>query len=314
MVRFIVRRLGFVVLTLLLASVIIFAATQILPGDVARTVLGRSAGEAALEDLREQLGLNRPLIVQYLDWLWGFVQGDWGVSLSTQAGVRGLVMGRLGNSLMLALVGFAFYVPLGVFLGVIAAMRRHSWLDQVISITSLVFIGLPEFVMGVILIALFALQLEWLPASSAISPDTGFLAALPHLVLPGVAIASVGLAYVTRMTRAGTIEVLGKDYTRTAYLKGLPSGRIVRDHVLRNALLPTITVVAVGIGWLIGGLIVTESVFGYPGLGRLILYAVKHQDIPLVQASTMLMVLIFSLANLGADLLYAYLNPRIRYR
>lgn len=314
MVRFIVRRLGFVVLTLILASVIIFAATQILPGDVARTVLGRSAGEAALEDLREQLGLNRPLIVQYLDWLWGFVQGDWGVSLSTQAGVRGLVMGRLGNSLMLALVGFAFYVPLGVFLGVIAAMRRHSWLDQVISITSLVFIGLPEFVMGVILIALFALQLEWLPASSAISPDTGFLAALPHLILPGVTIASVGLAYVTRMTRAGTIEVLGKDYTRTAYLKGLPSGRIVRDHVLRNALLPTITVVAVGIGWLIGGLIVTESVFGYPGLGRLILYAVKHQDIPLVQASTMLMVLIFSLANLGADLLYAYLNPRIRYR
>lgn len=312
--RFLVRRLGFVVLTLLLASVIIFAATQILPGDVARTVLGRSAGEAALEDLREQLGLNRPLIVQYLDWLWGFVQGDWGVSLSTQAGVRGLVMGRLGNSLMLALVGFAFYVPLGVFLGVIAAMRRHSWLDQVISITSLVFIGLPEFVMGVILIALFALQLEWLPASSAISPDTGFLATLPHLLLPGATIASVGLAYVTRMTRAGTIEVLGKDYTRTAYLKGLPSGRIVRDHVLRNALLPTITVVAVGIGWLIGGLIVTESVFGYPGLGRLILYAVKHQDIPLVQASTMLMVLIFSLANLGADLLYAYLNPRIRYR
>src|SRR5660397_182473 len=153
-----------------------------------------------------------------------------------------------------------------------------------------------------------------LPASSAIHPDAGFLEAFPRLILPGITVASVGLAYVTRMSRAGTIEVLGMDYTRTEYLKGLPPSRIIFHHVLRNALLPTITVVAVGVGWLIGGLIVTESVFGYPGLGRLILYAVKHQDLPLIQASTMLMVVIFSGANLVADLLYAYLNPRIRYR
>jgi len=314
MVRFLIRRLGFVALTLVLASVIVFVATQVLPGDVARAVLGRSATEQALDNLREQLGLNRPLIVQYLDWLWSFVVGDWGVSLSTHSQVRALVLGRLGNSAMLAAVSFAFYVPLGIFLGVIAALRRHSWLDQVISITSLVFIGLPEFVMGVILIAVFALQLQWLPASSAIHPDAGFLEAFPRLILPGITVASVGLAYVTRMSRAGTIEVLGMDYTRTAYLKGLPPNRIIFHHVLRNALLPTITVVAVGVGWLIGGLIVTESVFGYPGLGRLILYAVKHQDLPLIQASTMLMVVIFSGANLVADLLYAYLNPRIRYR
>jgi peptide/nickel transport system permease protein len=225
-----------------------------------------------------------------------------------------LVMQRLRNSAMLALVGLVMYVPLGILLGVIAALRRNRLSDQIISVTSLAFIGLPEFVTGLILISVFALQLRLFPASSAISPNAGFFEALPRLILPAITISLVSLAYVIRMTRSSTVEILDTDYVRTAYLKGMPPAKVLFVHVLRNALLPTITVVAIGIGWLIGGLIVTESLFSYPGLGRLLLFGIQRQDLPLMQATTMLIVLVFSMANLIADILYAYLNPRIHYR
>jgi peptide/nickel transport system permease protein len=311
--RFIARRLGFVVLSLLISSIVIFAATQILPGDVARMVLGRFATEQALDNMREELGLNRHVVVQYGDWLYNFVQGDWGTSISTRAEVRGLVFERLRNSGMLALVGFLMYVPLGILLGLISAVKRNSWLDQVISVGSLAFIGLPEFVTGLLLIAVFALKLHLFPSSSAISPDTGFMEALPRLILPGITISLVSLAYIIRMTRSSTVEVLSQDYVRTAFLKGMSRRQVIFRHVLRNALLPTVTVVAIGVGWLIGGLIVTESLFSYPGLGRLVLFGIQRQDLPLIQATTMLIVVIFSLLNLTADIIYAYLNPRIRY-
>jgi peptide/nickel transport system permease protein len=314
MTVFILRRMGFMAVTLLATSLLIFAATQILPGDVARMILGRFATEEALANLRLQLGLDRPLAVQYLSWLADFVRGDWGISLSTASPVMELVLGRLRNSAMLAAVAFAMYVPLGILLGLLAALRRNSALDQAISVGSLAFIGLPEFVTGVILITVFAIELQWLPASSAIDPQASFAQALPHLILPGVTVSLVSLAYIARMTRSGTIEVLSADYVRTAHLKGLPPGRVLLRHVLRNALLPTVTVVAIGVGWLIGGLIVTESLFSYPGLGRLLLFAIQRQDLPLIQATTLFLVTIFSLSNLAADILYAWLNPRIRYR
>lgn len=314
MTRFILRRLGFVVLTLLLSSILVFAATHILPGDVATMVLGREASEQAKEALREELGLDRPLIVQYGSWLGNLVQGDWGTSISTQSDAFAITMERLRNSVMLAVVAFLMYVPLGIFLGVVAAWRRNSPLDQVISAGSLAFIGLPEFVTAVLLIALFSRVLGWFPSSSAIAPGTSFVAALPYLILPGLTVSLTSLAYVVRMTRAGTVEVLQTDYVRTAYLKGLPAHQVLFGHVLRNSLLPTVTVVAAGVGWLIGGLIVTESVFGYPGLGRLVLFAIQRRDLPLVQSTTMLIVAIFAFANLAADIVYALLNPRIRYR
>lgn len=214
---------------------------------------------------------------------------------------------------MLALVAFLLYVPLGIFLGVVAAWRRDSPLDQVISASSLAFIGLPEFVTAVLLIAVFSQALGWFPASSSIAPGTGFIEALPSLILPALTVSLTSLAYVVRMTRAGTAEVLQTDYVRTARLKGLSPGNLLFAHVLRNSLLPTVTVIAAGVGWLIGGLIVTESVFGYPGLGRLVLYAIQRRDIPLIQATTMVIVIIYALANLLADITYALLNPRIRY-
>ncbi len=313
MTRFIGRRLGLVLLTLFISSIVIFVVTQILPGDVARSLLGRFATEQALANLRAKLGLDRPLIVQYGSWLVHYVQGDWGVSLSTGEPVLGLVAARLRNSAMLGLVAFLMYVPLGILLGLFAALRRGKISDQVISIASLAFIGLPEFVTGVVLISVFALGLNWLPASSAIAPDAGFFQALPRLILPGVTVSLVSLAYITRMTRSSTVEILSTDYVRSAYLKGLGPGRVLFTHVLRNALLPTVTVIAVGIGWLIGGLIVTESLFSYPGLGRLLLFAIQRRDLPLLQAITLLLVIVFSVSNLLADIIYALLNPRIRY-
>lgn len=314
MIRFIVRRLGFVAVTILVSSALIFIATQVLPGDVARMILGRFATDEAVQNLRVELGLDRPLIVQYASWLFNFVQGDWGQSLSTGDPVMGLVFSRLRNSAMLAAVAFAMYVPFGILLGLWAALRRNTATDQVISIGSLSFIGLPEFVTGVILISVFAIKLRWLPASSAIVPDASFIEALPRLILPGITVALVSLAYITRMTRSSTIDVLQTDYVRTAYLKGLRPRKVLFGHVLRNALLPTVTVAAISIGWLIGGLIVTESLFSFPGLGRLLLFAIQRQDLPLIQAVTLLLVLVFSLSNLVADILYAYLNPRIRYQ
>lgn len=312
MASFVMRRLGFMLVTLLASSLVIFVVTQMLPGDVATMIVGRFATPEALARIRGELGLDRPLHTQYLDWLAGFAVGDWGMSLSSGTAIQPMVMERLRNSAMLAGVGLAMSIPLAVALGVVAALRRNSWIDHLISVTSLALVGLPEFVTGLFLIGVFALGLGWFPASSAIEPDASFIEALPRLILPGATITMVMLAYVARMTRSSTIEVLRTDYIRTAYLKGLPRREVLVNHVLRNALIPTVTIVAISIGWLIGGLIVTESVFGYPGIGRLLLYAIQRRDLPLIQAITMLVVLIYSLSNLVADLLYAYLNPRIR--
>lgn len=314
MFQYLVRRLAFVGVTLIASSLVIFTVTQLLPGDVATMILGRFATAEALARIRADLGLDRPLHIQYLDWLWRFVTGDWGNSLANGQAIQPLVLERLRNSAMLAAVGLVMSVPLAIFLGVVAALRRNSWLDHVISVTSLALVGLPEFVTGVFFIGIFAIGLKLLPASSAIDPNASFLEALPRLILPGMTITLVMLAYVARMTRSSTIEVLRTDYVRTAYLKGLSRREVLWGHVLRNALLPTVTIIAISVGWLVGGLIVTESVFGYPGLGRLLLYSIQRRDLPTIQAITMLVVAIYSLSNLLADVLYAYLNPRIRLR
>lgn len=314
MARYILRRLGFIALTMLLASILIFAATQIIPGDIATMILGRFATEEAKSALREELGLNRPLIIQYLDWLWGFIRGDWGRSLSTDALVTEVVFERLRNSAILAACAFVIYVPLGIIFGLIAGLRRNSWVDNTLSVGSLAFIGLPEFVSGVILIYVFALQLAWLPAQSMVDYSLGFIPNIPMLVLPAITISLTSLAYILRMQRSSTVEVLEMDYVRTANLKGLSARQVLFGHVLRNALLPTVTVVAIGIGWLVGGLIITETVFSYPGLGRMLLFAIQRRDLPLIQAVAMIIVIIVGLANLAADIIYAYLNPRIAYK
>jgi peptide/nickel transport system permease protein len=223
-----------------------------------------------------------------------------------------MVMERLQNSFRLALMSLAIYVPLGILLGVIAALQEDKLTDQAISGLSMAFAGLPEFVTGVVLVSYVAISWRLLPANSSIDPDTTFREALPYMILPAITVSLTSLGYIARMTRASTIDVLRQDYVRAAALKGLPRRQVLIRHVLRNSLLPTVTVVAMGIGWLIGGLIVTESVYGYPGVGRLLVYGIQRRDLILVQATTMVIVTIFTLSNFAADILYGMLNPRIR--
>ncbi len=322
MARYITRRLGFLLLTLVVTSLIIFAITQFLPGDVCRNVLGREAGEAALERCREERGLNEPIPLQYLNWLVNFMTGDWGESFSTQTEIRPLVLERLRNSLRLALVAMLIAVPLALLLGVIAGLNEDKLADNAISVGSLSVVGLPEFVTGLVIIQLFAFVInDWLEgafgirpflANSSVPPDASFAEVLPALILPALTATLVLLAYIARLTRAGVLEELKRPYVRTATLKGLPKRTVIGKHVLRNALLPTITVIAISVGWLISGLIVIENVFNYPGLGRMMVFAIDRRDLPLMQALVMVTVLVFALANLTADLLYAWLNPRIR--
>jgi len=292
----------------------VFGITQYLPGDVAQVVLGREAGEEALESFREKFGLNDPIPEQYIHWLSNFIQGNWGESISTRSQIRPVVVQRLVNSLILAGMTMVISVPFSVSLGVIAGLNENKWVDNLISVFSLSVVGLPEFVTGLVLIEIFSRQLNLLPGNSSIRQGTPFFQALPRLILPALTASFVLLAYIARLTRAGVIAELHKPYIRTAVLKGMPWKVVVLKHLLRNALLPTITVIAISFGWLISGLIVIENVFNYPGLGRLLVFAIDRRDIPLIQAVTMVTVLGFALANLVADFLYAFLNPRIRYQ
>ena len=307
-----IRRIGFIIITLILASIIIFSITQFLPGDVAQVILGQFATETAIANLREELGLNEPLHMQYLNWAGNFIQGDWGNSLVSRMPVRPIVTQRLVNSAMLAGLALLIYVPLGIILGIIAALKRDKLPDQMITGVSMAFVGLPEFVSGLLLISFLAIGAGWFPANSSIDPESTFLQSLPYLILPAITVSLTGLGYVARMTRSGTIDVLRSDYVRAAELKGLPGSQVLVRHVLRNSLLPTVTIVAMGIGWLLGGLIVTEAVYGYPGLGRLLVYGIQRQDLPIIQAGSMIIVAVYSLSNLAADILYGLLNPRIR--
>jgi peptide/nickel transport system permease protein len=258
------------------------------------------------------------LPIQYAKWLGHFLSGDWGTSHSTGSEIFPLVAERLRNSLMLAFLTLVIAVPLAVTLGVIAGLNAHRPADAVISVSALAVVGLPEFVTGLVLIQILAFWpqqfgLPGLPATSSIPPGANFLEALPMLVLPSLTATLVLLAYIARLTRAGVLEELKRPYVRTAELKGLPRRVVITQHVLRNAILPTITVIAISFGWLISGMVVIENVFNYPGLGRLLVFAIDRRDLPLMQAVIMVTALGFALANLLADVFYAVLNPRIRY-
>lgn len=284
-----------------------------LPGDVATSILGQWATPHSLDVLRQQLGLYRPAYVRYAEWIGHFVVGNWGVSLTMNEEVRPLVLHRLSNSFVLAAIAFGFIVPLSVGMGVVAGLKRGRWPDTVISVVGLAGLALPEFVLGVLLMMLFSLWLKVLPPSSSIPPDSSPLGNMKALVLPTLALSLVIFGYLSRMTRISLVGVMGSDFVRTAVLKGLPSGVVVVKHALRNALLPSITVTASLVGWLLGGLVVVESLFSYPGLGSLLMEAALHKDIPVLEAVGMVIALVYACSNLVADLLYAFVNPQIRY-
>lgn len=313
MIRFILRRALLLVLTLFVTSALVFALTQWLPGDVARLILGREASPQRIAQFNADFGLDAPPLEQYTRWLGGFLQGDWGRSFTAgNPSVRPLVLERLGNSLILAGVTLFISVPIALFLGVLTALYADTWLDNLVTLLTLSVVGLPEFVTGIVLVNVFALRLGWFEATSLIAPSQDLGQWVRILALPALTASFVLIGYITRLTRAGTLNELGKAYVRTARLKGLPYRTVLVRHVLRNALMPTITVIAISIGWLIGGMVVIENVFSYPGVGSELVRAVQQKNLPVLQAITVIVVFAFALANTLADVLYAWLNPRVR--
>ena len=294
-------------------SLIVFAVTEILPGDAAQMILGQKATPETLAALRTRLGLDQPAPARYLAWIGGVLRGDWGESLIMNLPVGPLLVQRLGNTAVLALLAWFFSAGLGIGLGIIAGLNHNRWPDRLISLFVLFFVSFPPFVIAVFLIIVFSLWLRWLPASSMIEADANLFTALRFLILPTLTLTLGSLAEVARLVRASLIEVLASDYIRTARSKGLPGQRIVLRHALRNALLPAVSVLALNIGYLMSGAVLVESIFAYPGLGRLLLQAINQRDLPLLQGVTLIAAAIYALANLGADLVYFWLNPRIRY-
>ncbi|GMU40768.1 MAG: glutathione ABC transporter permease [Chloroflexota bacterium] len=313
MARFLIIRLGLIVMTLFVISLAIFGVTEILPGDVATQVLGQGATPENVAALRERMGLDRPLPERYLDWVSGAVRGDLGESLVQRLPITEMIAPRLANSIILASFTFFLAIPLAVGIGIWAGVNRNSFGDRAVSMASLVAISLPEFVTGVLLIIVFASTLGWLPSSSLVEPGTNPLTRPQILVLPALTLTGVMFAYVMRMARANVIEVLETNYVRSAILKGLPMRQVIWRHVVPNAMLPTISVISLNVGWLLGGLILVENVFSYPGLGRMLLTSIQTRDVPLLQALSLLIAAAYAFSNLAADLAYTWLNPRIRF-
>jgi peptide/nickel transport system permease protein len=311
--RFLLKRLGLAAISLFLLSVIVFFASQVLPGNVARRILGPFADQAAVEQLNEELGTDQPLLTQYWNWISGILQGDLGESLALGVPVSELIGDALVNSLVLAAFAFVLVVPLAILGGVVAALKRDRLTDRVITIGGLSFSTVPEFVTGIFLILVFGLWLGWFPVSANAPDGSSFLTELRYLFLPALTLVILLFGYIARITRAGTIESLDADYTRTAYLKGLPRRTVIRRHVLRNSLLPTIAVVATQTAYLIGGLVVIETLFNYPGMGRLIFTAATQKDFPVLQSGVLVIGIVVLVMTLLADLLYSLLNPRIRF-
>ncbi|RWC00127.1 MAG: ABC transporter permease [Mesorhizobium sp.] len=310
--RFLARRLAYSFVTLFVLSLLVFFLGQILPGNVARAILGPFADQQAVDALNHQLGVDRPLFVQYGTWIWHFVQGDMGQSYIYRTPIADFVVPALSHSLKLAAVVFLVVVPLGIFGGVVAALNVNRPTDRIISLAGLSAAAMPEFVTGILGILVLGVWLGWLPISAAWPDGAGALTQLYHLILPAIPLVLVLFGYIARMARAGMIEALDSDYTRTAVLKGLRWRQVIWRHVLRNALLPTITVVATQTGYLIGGLLVVETLFRYQGIGSLIFNAARAKDFPMLQACVLIIGIAYAVATLLADVFYSLLNPRIR--
>lgn len=312
MTSFLLRRLGLMILTLWILSLIMFFAGQVLPGDPARAILGNLASANSVRLLDHQLGVDRPLLARYGSWIGGLLQGNMGTSYTYQSAVEPFVQSALFNSLKLAALAFVIVVPVSILGGVVAALFVGRALDKVISLTGLSLATVPEFVSGIVLLVIFGVELKWLPVTASAGAGASPWSQLYHLLLPAIPLVFVLFGYIARMARAGTIEALGADYTRTAVLKGLPQWVVIRRHVLRNSLLPTITVIATQTGYLIGGLVVVEKLFNYQGIGNLIFKAAGSKDFPMLEAGVLTIGIVYVLATLAADLLLMALNPRLR--
>ena len=312
MARFLLTRLGLALITLFLLSILVFAAAEIFPGDVASKILGPTADARAIAALNSELGLDTPALTRYLHFIGGFFRGDLGVSYTYRTPVGPLLLDAILNSLKLAAVALLIVVPLAIGGGIVAALRKGTLVDRTITSLGLAAMVVPEFVSGIVVLLVFAVWLNVLPVTATAPTGSGLLTQVKYLILPTIPLVFVLFGYIARVTRAGAVEVLGSDYVRTATLKGLPRRTVIRRHVLRNALPPTVTVVATQIGYLFGGLVVIEILFNYRGIGLLIFNAARGKDFPLLESCVLVIGILYLTVTLLADLVYSLLNPRIR--
>ena len=310
---FIVRRLLLGVLTLFVVSVIIFAATQALPGDAARSILGRGATPEALENLREQLGLNEPAPQQYLDWIGGFLTGDLGTSLAATIPVTELLGDRILYSAFLMLLAAIISIPLGILIGAVSARRRDGAFDHTMSMTTLGLAALPEFVVGLTLVVLFSTSVfQWLPGVVVTEPGVGPWHYPKELILPTATLVIAVVPYTARIMRASMVEILESDYVEMARLKGMPERLVLWRHAVPNGLAPTFQVAALNLAYLAGGIVVVETVFNYPGIGLALVEAVQSRDMPVVQALALLIAGLYVVLNMLADIATIMVSPRLR--
>lgn len=312
MLRLLVRRLLLGAVTVALVSALIFAAIEALPGDACVTALQRDAVGERLANCRRELGLDRPAIQRYAQWAAGAVRGDLGISAHNGKSIASLVGDRLKNTLLLAACSLALGIPLALFLGVLTGLRRDRPADLLLSTATIFAMTIPEFVSATVLIFIFSIWLGWVPGIVTASANAPVSAFFPGIVLPMIVLTSVMTAHILRTVRSSVIEVMGSDYVQMATLKGVPYRQIVRRHMLPNALLPAINVVALTVGWLLGGVVVVEKVFNYPGLGHYMIDAISDRDLPVVQAIALIVASAYVAVNLAADLLALALNPRLR--
>jgi peptide/nickel transport system permease protein len=312
--RLILIRACLGLLTLWAASLVVFLGTQLLPGDAAQAALGQQATPQLVAALRKDLGLDRPVLVRYGEWLGGFVRGDFGLSMPSKEPVANIIGDRIRNTGVLALITVAVLVPLSLFLGILSAVQRDRVFDHAVAGVTLALISTPEFVVGSLLALVLAVKLGWLPPASLIDSAAPVLPQWPMFVLPVLTLLAAEVAQTTRMIRATMIEVLDSDYVMMARLKGVPESRVLLWHALPNALAPTLQVLAFIVAWLTGGVVVVEYVFQFPGLGLGLASAVASRDQPTVEAITMLITGLYVAANLLADIGVIALNPRLQLK
>jgi peptide/nickel transport system permease protein len=313
MLAYIVRRVLATIPVMLVVAFFVFSLLYLAPGDPAAVIAGDQATPQDVERIRASLGLDRPFLIRFGEWLWRVMQGDLGVSIFTNLPVSHMIAQRIEPTTSLMILTITLAIAIAVPLGVVAAWKAGSWLDRAVMAFAVFGFSVPVFVTGYVLAYIFALELDWLPVQGYTPLSQGFWPFLENLILPSVALGSIYIALIARITRATMLEVLAQDYIRTAKAKGLGSGGILFLHALKNAAVPISTVIGIGIALLIGGAVVTESVFAIPGLGRLTVDAILRRDYPVIQGVVLLFSFVYVLVNLAIDLLYTVFDPRIRY-
>ena len=311
--KLVAQRFALGILLLLAASVLIFVGTQILPGDVAQSILGQSATEQSLANLREQLGLNEPALTRYFNWLFAALQGDLGTALTNGADISESLAKRLGNTLFLATTAAVVSVPLAISLGLIAVRYKDRWPDKLISAVTLTTISIPEFLLGYVLAYFFSVKLGWAPSVAMINDSMTFLEKLQTIALPVAVLTMVVLAHMMRMTRAAILNVMQSAYIETAELKGLSGFEVIRKHAFPNAIAPIVNVVMLNLAYLVVGVVVVEVVFVYPGLGQYLVDHVSKRDVPVVQACGLIFAAVYIGLNMIADIVSILANPRLRH-